>query len=142
MKIVDLNVMLYVVNESAAQHEAMHRWWLDAIADDETIGLPWVVLLGFLRLSTNPRVFPRPISQRQALEKVDAWLALPIVHVPTEKDDHWSVLGGLLREAGTAGNLTTDAHLAALAITRDALLVSCDNDFARFRDLRYLNPMR
>ena len=141
MKIVDLNVLLYVVNESAPQHETLLGWWLDAIDEDESIGLPWVVLLGFLRLSTNARVFPKPISNRKALDKVDAWLSLPIVHVPTEKENHWDVLSGLLRETGAAGNLTTDAHLATLAITRDALLVSCDNDFARFRGLRYRNPL-
>lgn len=142
MKIVDLNVLLYVVNESGAQHEAIHKWWRDAIDGDESIGLPWIVLLGFVRLSTNARVFPRPISHRKALEKIDAWLSLPIVHVPTEKENHWAVLSGLLREAGAAGNLANDAHLAALAMTRDALLVSCDNDFARFRGLRYLNPLK
>ena len=142
MKIVDLNVLLYVVNESAAQHDAILEWWLDAIDGDESIGLPWTVLLGFLRLSTNAAVFPKPISHRDALDKVDAWLSLPIVHVPTEKEDHWSVLSGLLQEAGVAGNLTTDAHLAALALTRDAVLVSCDNDFARFKGLRYLNPLK
>ena len=130
MKIVDLNVLLYVVNERSAQHEVLHTWWL-----------PWVVLLGFLRLSTNANVFPRPVSHTTALKKIDAWLSLPVVTVPTEKENHWSILGTLLGDAGTAGNLTTDAHLAALAISRDALLVSCDNDFARFKDLRYLNPL-
>ncbi len=141
MKIVDLNVLLYVVNESSPQHRAVHDWWVDAVRGDESIGLPWVVLLGFLRLATSARVFPRPISHSKALDKIDAWLSLPIVHVPAEKDNHWAVLSGLLRETGTAGNLTTDAHLAAMAITRDALLVSCDNDFARFKGLRYLNPV-
>jgi toxin-antitoxin system PIN domain toxin len=142
MKIVDLNVLLYTVNESSAQHEAIYEWWLEAIEGDESIGLPWVVLLGFLRLSTNPRVFPRPLPYQAALEKIESWLSLPVVHVPKEKDDHWVVLAGLLQDAGTAGNLVTDAHLAALSITRDALLVSCDNDFARFSGLRYLNPLR
>ena len=65
-----------------------------------------------------------------------------IVHVPTEKENHWAVLSGVLRDVGSAGNLTTDAHIAALALTRDALLVSCDNDFARFKGLRYLNPLK
>lgn len=141
MKIVDLNVLLYAVNESSAHHDAIHSWWLEAVNGDESIGIPWVVLLGFLRLSTNPRVFPKPLSHRGALEKVDKWLSLPTVHVPTEKENHWMALSGLLKEAGTAGNLTTDAHLAALALTRDALLVSCDHDFARFSGLRYLNPL-
>ena len=141
MKIVDPNVLLYTVNESAPQHETVFNWWNEALLGDESIGLPWVVLLGFLRLATSARVFPHPISHGTALQKIDDWLSLSIVHVPTEKDNHWSVLSGLLRENGVAGNLTTDAHLAAMAMTRDALLVSCDNDFARFRGLRYLNPL-
>ncbi len=141
MKIVDLNVLLYVINESAPRHQAVHDWWIDALRGDESIGLPWVVLLGFLRLSTSARVFTQPISTEEALDKIEAWLSLPIVHVPAEKENHWAVMAGLLRETGTAGNLTTDAHLAAMAITRDALLVSCDNDFARFKGLRYLNPV-
>ena len=142
MKIVDLNVLLYVVNKRSPQHDAIHDWWLDAMRGDETIGIPWVVILGFLRLTTNPRVFPRPLDHRRAVEKIDAWLSLPIVHIPAEKDDHWPVLSGLLRDSGTAANLTTDAHIAALAITRDAVLVSCDHDFARFPELRYLNPLK
>lgn len=142
MKIVDLNVLLYAVNTSSTQHHVVHKWWLDAIHGDESIGLPWVVLLGFLRLSTNRRVFPNPLSDREALAKVEAWLALPVVDIPKEKDNHWATLAALLKEAGTAGNLTTDAHLAALALTRDALLVSCDNDFTRFRGLRHFNPLR
>ena len=141
MKIVDLNVLLYAVNESAPQHQAVHDWWIDALRGDESIGLPWVVLLGFLRLTTSARVFTQPISTEEALDKIEAWLSLPIVHVPAEKENHWAVMSGLLQETGTAGNLTTDAHLAAMAITRDALLVSCDNDFARFKGLRYLNPV-
>ena len=86
-------------------------------------------------------MFAQPISATEALDRIEAWLSLPIVHVPAEKENHWAVLSGLLQETGTAGNLTTDARLAAMAITRDALLVSCDNDFARFKGLRYLNPV-
>lgn len=142
MKIVDLNVLLYAVNTRSTQHEVIHEWWLDALRGDETIGIPWVVILGFLRLSTHPRVFARPLDHRRAVEKIDTWLSLPIVHIPAEKGDHWSVLSGLLRINGVEANLTTDAHIATLAITRDALLVSCDNDFARFPDLRYLNPLK
>ena len=141
MKIVDLNVLLYASNEDAPQHEVIRGWWQSALRGDESLGLPWVVLLGYLRLTTNPRVFPKPISHRQALDKIDAWQALPIVHVPTAKQDHWRVLSGLVQQAGAAGNLTTDAHLAALAITRDATIVSCDHDFARFSGLRYFNPL-
>jgi hypothetical protein len=101
-----------------------------------------VVLLGFLRLSTNPRVFPRPLAPDVAAAKLDAWLARDNVRVVREKDEHWEVLKTLLGGTGTAGNLTTDAHLAALALSHDAVLVSTDTDFARFTGLRWENPLR
>src|SRR5207244_954440 len=98
----------------------------------DTLGLPWVVLLGFLRLTTSPRVFPRPLSPKQATAKLDAWLAEPNIQIVSEKENHCGTLEALLLESGMAGNLTTDAHLAALALTHDAVLVSCDADFTRF----------
>ena len=139
--IVDVNVLLYAINEDAEHHEPMRRWWEDALSGDESVGLPWVVLLGFMRIATNPRVFPAPLSADEALGKVETWLAVDVVTAVTEKPDHWRTLRGLLDDAGTAGNLTTDAHLAACAITRDATLVSCDGDFVRFKGLRWRNPL-
>jgi toxin-antitoxin system PIN domain toxin len=141
VRIVDLNVLLYAVNSDAAQHGVVRAWWEMAVNDEETVGLAWVVLLGFLRLATNPRVFPRPLTADAAAAKLDTWLALDNVRVVREKDDHWETLKPLLSGAGTAGNLTTDAHLAALALSHDAVLVSCDTDFARFKDLRWENPL-
>lgn len=141
MKLVDLNVLLYAVNRDAVQHGPVSRWWEAALNGDESIGLPWVVLLGFLRLATSARVFPSPMTPDTAARLIDAWLGLDLVCVPTEKPGHWTTLRELLVAAGTAGNLTTDAHLASLAIAHDAVLVSCDNDFARFGGLRRENPL-
>ncbi len=140
MKIVDLNVLLYVVNENAAHHPALLAWWEEAVNGDESVGLPWVVLLGFLRIATNPKIFPHPLAPTTALTKIDTWLSLPTTAVVRENDEHWRVLRSLLDDTGTAGNLTTDAHLAALAISHGAVLVSCDRDFARFPGLRWENP--
>ena len=142
MKIVDLNILLYAVNSDAEQHERVRRWWEAAVNDEDTVGMPWIVLLGFLRLATNARVFPRPLAPAAAAAKLDSWIAQDNVRIVREKDDHWEQLKTLLHHAGTAGNLTTDAHLAALAMTHDAVLVSCDNDFARFKGLRWENPLR
>ena len=142
MRIVDLNIVLYAVNSDAAQHERAREWWESAVNDEDIIGLAWVVLLGFLRLSTNPRVFPRPLAPDVAAATLDAWLARDNVRVVREKDDHWERLKPLLSGTGTAGNLTTDAHLAALALSHDAVLVSTDTDFARFKGLRWENPLR
>lgn len=141
MKIVDLNVMLYVVNENALQHKLLLGWWERAVNGDESIGLPWVVLLGFLRIATNPKIFPHPLDSAAALSKIDTWLSLANTVVVREKDEHWDILRTMLDETGTAGNLTTDAHLATLAVSHGAVLASCDRDFARFRGLRWENPI-
>jgi hypothetical protein len=140
VKIVDLNVLLYAVNSDAAQHRIVRKWWEDAVNSGDSIGLPWVVLLGFLRLATSSRVFPRPLAPEAAAARLDAWLNRANILVVREKDDHWETLKALLHGIGTAGNLTTDAHLAALALTHDAVLVSCDHDFARFKGLRWESP--
>jgi len=141
VKIVDLNVLLYAVNADSAHHAAVRAWWEKILGEDEPVGLPWVVLLGFLRLATNPSVFPRPLPLQAAVGKIDTWLALDNVRVARESDAHWSVMRGLLSATGTAGNLTTDVHLAALAISQDATLASCDADFGRFKALRWENPL-
>lgn len=142
MKLVDLNVLLYAVNRDTPHHESVLAWWEKNLQGDEPLGLAWVVLLGFLRLATNGHVFAEPLSCEAALAHVDRWLDHPGARLVQETDEHWRVLRSLLDEAGTAGNLTTDAHLAALAVTHGATLATCDADFARFRSLQCENPTR
>ena len=141
MKLVDLNVLLYAVNRDSAHHEVIRRWWEDALSGDVPVGLAWVVLLGFLRLTTNPRILPRPLDVEDAVSVVGEWLAQPPVRPLVPTDRHWPILQDLLRASGAAGNLTTDAHLAALAIEHGATLLSTDTDFARFANLRWLDPL-
>lgn len=141
MKLVDTNILLYVVNEQATQHKQLLGWWEQALNGDESIGLPWIAVLGFLRIVTSYRVLPQPLDATVALEIVDEWLTQPNVVLATEKPGHWETLRALLGPSGPAGNLTTDAHLAALAIGHGATLVSCDNDFRRFTGLRWENPL-
>ena len=141
MKLIDLNILLYAINEDAAHHDSVLAWWEEAINGDEPLGLPWIVLLGFLRIATNPDVFPRPLDPETAIDTIEGWLSLESTRLLREKDEHWDILRSLLAEAGTAANLVTDAHLAALAISHGAVLASCDNDFARFRGLRWENPL-
>ncbi len=141
MKIVDLNVLLYAVNASAPQHAAALKWWERTLNGDEQVGLAWPILLGFLRLTTRPGLLPRPLKPRQALQVVGVWLAHPMTTIVHPGDAHWSILQRLLEEAGMAGNLTTDAHLAALALEYRATLCSTDADFGRFRGLERQNPL-
>lgn len=142
MKIVDLNLLLYAVNEDAPEHTAARTWWESCLAGDEPIGLPWAVVLGFLRLTTNARVMPSPITPEQATAVVDDWLAQHAVRLVGPTERHWDLLREAVATWGAAGNLTTDAHLAVLAIEHGATLCSADNDFARFERLRWVNPLR
>lgn len=142
MKIVDVNVLLYAGNQESPEHEMALRWWENALDGDESIGLAWLVILGFVRVSTNPRIFERPNSVGEACRKVGRWLDRRVVSLVREKDTHWRTLAGLLLEDGLRGNLVSDAHLAALALDHGATLVTCDSDFARFEGLRWENPLR
>lgn len=140
MKLPDLNVLLNARDEAAPHHETAKRWLLAALSGTETVGFAWVVLLGFVRLSTNPRAYAEPLAVATALGLVDGWLERSVATVVNPGRRHWALLYELIESAGTAANLTTDAHLAALAIEHGATLSSFDGDFHRFSglDLEYL----
>ena len=141
MKLPDVNLLIYAANEAAAKHEQALAWVEDTLSGTETVALAWPVLTGFVRVVTNPRVLQRPWDARQALDVVEGWLAQPPVTVVHPSDRHLAVLRDLLVPLGTAGNLTSDAHLAALAIEHGATLCSADVDFSRFAGLRWVNPL-
>jgi toxin-antitoxin system PIN domain toxin len=141
VKVVDLNLLLYAIDEESPQHEIARPWLEDVLSGTEEIGFAWIVLLGFLRISTNPVILERPLAPEEALDCIDGWLAQPsatVIH-PTER--HATHLRELLEPLGTAANLTSDAHLAALAIEHGGELCSADTDFARFAGLRWDNPL-
>ena len=123
------------------RHEPARAWVEERLSGSETFAFTWVVLLAFIRLTTSPRVFQSPLSTSEALDLVDSWLAQPCVTVVHPTSRHAPVLRDLLEPLGTAGNLTTDAHLAALAIEHGAELCSTDRDFSRFAGLRWANPL-
>lgn len=141
MKVVNLNLLLYATNADAPQHPKALAWWESALNADEQVGLAWPVVLGFLRLTTRGGILPRPLTPKQALDLVDEWVVRPQVTMLHPGGGHWSILRDLIESAGAAGNLTTDAHLAALAIEYDATLCSTDTDFARFPALKLSNPL-
>jgi uncharacterized protein len=138
--IVDANVLLYAVNDSMPQHGRAKQWAESALNGNESVGFAWVVLLAFIRLTTLPTLFPTPLGVSTALDLVDDWLgARPAVLVhPSAR--HASVLRGLLHQTGTAGNLVSDAHLAALCIEHGARICTFDRDFNRFPGVRAFAP--
>jgi toxin-antitoxin system PIN domain toxin len=141
VKIVDANLLLYATDARSPRYEVARSWLERQLSGDETIAFAWVVLLAFVRLSTNPHVFERPLSPDRAFDVVDRWLRQPCVVVVHPGDRHPAALRQLLGPLGTAGNLVNDAHLAALAIEHGAELNSCDSDFSRFSGLRWVNPL-
>jgi toxin-antitoxin system PIN domain toxin len=139
--IPDLNLVVYAHNRDAPNHTSARAWWEGLLNRAEPVAIPWVVVLGFLRLMTHRAVLITPMTSAAAMTQIRAWFARPNVERLEPGPQHLDLLDRLLSAAGTAGNLTTDAHLAALAIEHQCELHSNDNDFARFPGLRWRNPL-
>lgn len=142
MILPDVNVLVHAHNADSAVHEKARTWWDACLSGAEGVGLAWAAMLGFVRITTNRRVVARPLAVSDVMERLQSWLALPQVHIAQPSDTHFARLRAELERLGTAGNLTTDAHLAVLAMERGYVLFSTDTDFARFKGLRWTNPCR
>jgi uncharacterized protein len=140
MIVPDANLLLYSVNYEAPLHKSAKSWVQTILTGSETIGFAWISLIAFVRVSTNA-IFPQPLPVRKALDQIDRWLEQPSAVILHPGPRHSRILRELLSPLGTAGNLTSDAHLAALAIEHNAELCSADSDFARFAGLRWRNPL-
>jgi uncharacterized protein len=139
--LVDANLLLYAHDHYSPHHQGARGWLQGILVGPEPVALSWIVVLAFLRLSTNPRVFQQPLSIARAGEVIEGWLADPRVRLLEPTERHWEILKSLLVEGQAAGPLVTDAHLAALAIEHGATLASTDRDFARFPGLKLLDPL-
>jgi toxin-antitoxin system PIN domain toxin len=137
----DVNLLLHAYNADSPVHPAARAWWEELLNSTQPVGLSWAAILGFIRISTHRQVLANPLPVAAACAHARAWLAQPYVAVLDPGRRHAEILFGLLQSLGTAGNLTTDAHLAALAIEHQAELHSTDADFARFPGLRWTNPV-
>lgn len=141
MILVDANLLVYARVADFPQHEGARRW-LDARLNGPTgVGFPWPSLLAFVRLVSNPRIFRSPMPMGDAWGQVEAWLDCPASWTPEPTERHREVLSPLLEQVGGRANLVPDAHLAALAMEYGLVLCSTDGDFARFRGLRWENPL-
>jgi|SRR4029077_4249946 uncharacterized protein len=136
MKLVDANVLVHAANADAREHPSARKWIEAAFLGTEPIGFAWIVLLAFIRVSTRRGLLARPLRIADAFGVVEDWLRAHNAVVVHPGEDHAAILRSLLEPVGTAGNLTSDAHLAALTIEHGAELVSFDRDFNRFEGLR------
>lgn len=140
--LVDANLLLYAVHDGAEQHTQAASWMTEKLNGAVRVGLPWQSLSAFLRISTHARVFDHPLDPKTAWGCVEAWLSAPAAWVPEPGPAYPRVLGDLIRHHGIRGNLVPDAALAALAIEHGVTLASTDEDFARFDELTWINPLR
>ena len=141
MILPDVNLLIHAINRNSPFHEQAREWWDGAVSAGE-VRLCWPTIVGFLRLSTNRRVLINPLPVDKATNIVDSWLSRPDVHLLLPTPAHWGILARLLRVAQAAGNLASDAHLAAYAVEHGCTLCSNDSDFGRFPELRWKNPLR
>lgn len=141
MIVPDINLLVYAYNADAPLHRKAKAWWEAMLNDGRPVGLAWAAMLGFVRLMTHPRVVVSPMRPAEATGHVRAWLAVPSVQILHPGPRHLDVLEALLADLGVAAQLTTDAHLAAIAIEYQCELNSNDTDFGRFTGLRWVNPL-
>jgi hypothetical protein len=140
MNLVDANVLLYAVNEDDDRHDEARSWLDTSLSGGARVGFAWVVLLAFVRLSTRRQLFPHPLTVSAAMDRIDDWLAQSPAVVVEPGPGHARALRRVLEDSGATGNLSTDAHLAALALERKAVIVTYDTNFARFDGLRWTRP--
>ncbi len=142
MMLVDANVVLFAYYPRAEQHESCLRWMEEAFSGLTPVGMPWLTIWAFLRISTNPRAFEHPLTMKEAKEIVSSWLEIPVVLLLEPGERYWELLSKLLLDAQVKGPLVTDAALAALALEHGAIVCTTDRDFARFQGIRILDPTR
>ena len=141
MILVDANILLYAEDSLSEHHAAARTWWDERLSGSDLVALCWPVLTAFIRIGTNARLHRRPLTLKEAIERVQSWLNQPGVRLIQASDRHWEIFQKMLRVGNATANLVSDAHLAALAIEHNCVLYSTDTDFARFRGLKWKNPI-
>ena len=138
---IDANLLLFAVDADSPFHDVAESWLTQQLNGPRRVGLPWQSLVAFVRISTHPRAARHPLSPSQAWSYVTEWLDCSVAWVPSPGERYGQILGSLLTTHHVRGNLIPDAQLAALALEHGSVLYSADSDFARFPELRWVNPV-
>lgn len=137
----DVNLLLYAHDETSPHHEPAATWLTSALGSEQVF-FSWQTISGFLRISTNPRLWSSPIAIDQAIEIVDSWLALENTHIVNFEKKNWPLFARMLTDSQSSANLVMDAHIAAMAASCGAAVATTDRDFSRFSDVRVINPLQ
>ena len=141
MILVDANLLLYAEDSLSEHHQTARTWWDAQLSGAEPICLCWPVLTAFIRIGTNVRLHRRPLTLGEAVERVQSWFDQPCVRIIHPGEQHWAIFQVMLRDGKAIGSLVSDAHLAAMAVEHNCILQSTDVDFARFKGLKWNNPI-
>ena len=141
MIIPDLNLIIYTYDQRSPQHPKAHVWWAELLRGDEPVGIPWVVVTGFIRLATRPGILTQTLTSTQALQLIQQWMARAHVSAISPTDRHLETLAGMLQAIGNGPNTVTDAHIGALAMEHGAVVHSNDRIFAQFPGVQWYNPI-
>ena len=141
MILVDANLLIYAIDKDSPHHAKARSWLEELLSGTTRVGLAWVVILAFLRITTRPGVLRHPLPLERAVEYINEWLAQPYVVAVAPTEHHWPLFSNLLKTTGTAGNLVSDSHLAALALEHGYAIYSTDHDFKRFGGLTHVYPL-
>jgi toxin-antitoxin system PIN domain toxin len=140
--LVDANMLLFAVDRNSFFHKTAATWLAGILNGPTRVGLPWAVLNAFVRIVTNPRASKQPLNPEAAWGHVEDWLGCDTVWTPNPTDRHAETFKSLVVSYQLRGNLISGAHLAALAIDHGLEVCSADADFARFREIRWTNPLQ
>lgn len=139
--LVDANILLYAVDEASPFHQSASDWLTAQLNGARRVGFPWQSLVAFLRISTHERASAHPLTPEQAVAFIADWLEPEVSWIPVEGPGHGRILSELVTRYQLRGSVVSDAHLAALAIEHGLEVCSNDSDFARFGEVRWVNPV-
>lgn len=142
MILVDANILLYAEDKLSSHHEEARRWWDTQLSGESPVCLCWYIITAFVRIGTNRRIFQKPLTIEQVVQRIQSWIDQPCLRIIYPTESHWQLFQTMLREGQANANLVPDAHLAALAIEHGCVLYSTDSDFSRFPKLKWKNPLK
>jgi uncharacterized protein len=142
MIVPDANLLVCAYDTTSPFHRESRRWWESILSGVEPVGIPWIVLVGFVRLITHPVLLQNPLTVQESHAAVDQWFSCDHVRLLLPHETTFSRFFSLLEGAGLGGNLVTDALIAAQAEEFGATVYSNDRDFDRFSGLCWKNPLK